>query len=110
MSNSKSKNNQIRYALRDCAEQNRLYPELFFIPKEKDIDALMVGSIVKLIFINQHTNEAERMWVTITSIYNNQYTGILSNNPELIDNLKIKDEVHFYRCHIANIYQVDSRL
>lgn len=105
MSNSKSKSNQLNYTLRDCAEQNRLYPELFFIPKPSDINSLQVGSIVKLIFINLHTSESERMWVTITEINQDEYVGLLSNNPELITGLKFKDKVIFHKSNIANIYQ-----
>lgn len=105
MSQSKSMSNQLNYTLRDCAEQNRLYPELFFIPKATDIDSLKVGSIVKLIFINSHTDEVERMWVTITEIHSNEYVGLLSNKPELITGLKFNDKVHFHKAHIANIFQ-----
>lgn len=104
MSHNKSKPTQISYTLRDCAEQNRLYPELFFIPKNSDIDSLVIGSIVKLFFINSHTHETEGMWVTITKILDNELEGFLSNKPDLIDGLKFRDTVHFHRSNIANIY------
>lgn len=85
----------------------REHPDTFYVPSMKIIRSLKKGDIVKLMFINEKQGQfhAERMWVIITQIKGDNFTGELDNDPYEIQNLKAGDEIHFKSRHIMAIYE-----
>lgn len=45
---------------------------------------------------------AERMWVEITERDGNNFTGLLTNEPQYIENLKLGDKIHFQTNNIMD--------
>ena len=77
---------------------NKKHPTTFEIPTEKELSKVDVGTLVKLIFDGK-----ERMWVKVIKRDNNNFEGILDNDPF---NLPIKsgDKVKFKKDNITDIY------
>lgn len=75
-------------------------------PSQQVIQKLKVGNYVKLIFNFESTNEehpsAERMWVIITAINNDKFTGKLDNDPFFLHELFAGDQIHFEHQHIIS--------
>ena len=82
------------------------YPYTFYKPSSEVISQLKVGNEVKLIFEFESDDpeapRAERMWVEITSIADDGFTGTLDNEPAYIQDIKYQDPVEFQACHIAD--------
>ena len=82
--------------------------DTFFIPDEKERNSQEINNKVRLHFIlknhSQNNPRAERMWVIITKRIEGEitkYTGILTNQPVYIKDLKINDEIEFDADNIA---------
>jgi death-on-curing protein len=92
----------------DAKKMNEEHPLTFHIPSNAEIKALDIGNSVKLIFnvdAPEHdTPGGERMWVTITKVTKNGFTGTLDNDPMVLRGLKYKDVVKFKDYNIASIY------
>lgn len=67
------------YRLDNCVLRNKQHPDTFEIPSKERIRALKPGEYVKLIFLGGQG--AERMWVSITKIAGDKFTGKLANTP-----------------------------
>jgi death-on-curing protein len=90
----------------DGKKRNQEHPDTFEIPSQKEIHALTVGSFIKLGFEVDETKESatsERMWVEITAIDNNEFTGRLRNDPATIRGLKYDDAISFKDLHILTV-------
>jgi hypothetical protein len=91
-----------RWSLTSGVEQNRLYPETFWIPDESLKDEIVPGTRVKLMF-EMNDGYGERMWVDVTSVKKNRLAGTLSNTPALIPRLAPGDKIKFHRDDIIDI-------
>lgn len=92
--------------VRDIAKES---PYTFYVPSDELIKMLSVGELVKLMFVNNartdtDTMQAERMWVEIIQIDNDNFVGKLDNQPYEIQGLNAGNEVHFKDYHIMNVY------
>lgn len=91
------------YSLMDGVEQNKKYPESFYIPEEEDKDLIYPGVSCKLGFEPKLPYKlTERMWVEVTGKTKTGFVGTLSNQPV---NLRLKpgDKVYFESKHILDI-------
>lgn len=84
-------------------------PYTFYVPSDKLIKMLGVGDLVKLMFVNNKRTDtdvmqAERMWVEIIKINNDNFVGKSDNQPYEIQGLNAGDEIHFKNYHIMNVY------
>jgi len=83
----------------------RSAPYTYFLPSERERDALRPGNLVKLIFRSRPPGvkwDAERMWVKLTAILPEGYEGTLDNQPSDMPQLKPDAPVHFQRFHIIS--------
>jgi death-on-curing protein len=97
------------WVLLNVRKQAKKYPDTFHIPFEEDIDALKIGSIIKLIFhIEDESVGGERMWVLITEINNDEFVGELDSSPTIIRGLHYKDKISFKAEHIASIWDDEN--
>jgi hypothetical protein len=78
----------------------------FYKPSKEITQNLEVGNIVKLTFEFDSKNEehpgAERMWVEITEINDDQFVGKLDNHPFYLHELYAGDEIKFEHKHIID--------
>lgn len=99
------------WTLVDARAMATMHPNTFEIPTSDEIKSLKKGSLVKLIFDITDRKPGqplgEKMWVEITSIKNDDYTGRLDNDPKYIKSLHTGSEVDFEVENIASIW-VDS--
>lgn len=97
----------MEWILENVEETSLLHPETFFIPSEQERNTQQAGKMVRLHFVLTNPGaagpRAERMWVEITGQdqVSRQYTGILTNAPEVLKMLKLGDTVQFEPKHIA---------
>ena len=91
-----------RWHLRSGVEQNRLYPDSFWIPGESEKALIEPGTTVKLMF-EMRDGWGERMWVNVTSVKKDRFVGILHNQPVGIPRLGSGDTVKFHRADIIDI-------
>ncbi len=80
-------------------------PYTFYLPSSERLAALAVGDLVKLIIRGVPPGEeydAERMWVTITSIIDDEMVGELANEPLDIPQLSPGDKIKFHRWNIVD--------
>lgn len=100
------------FMLENTVAEHNENPRTFRIPSKDEIDALEMGTLVKLIFLLNEPMEdgceAERMWVKITEHNNNEFKGILDNKPFFLKNIKCGDEICFKGENIATIYGGES--
>ena len=96
------------YTLENVQEVHMQFPRTFIIPTEEEIEDLKIDDLVKLIFcLPEETDNdcrAERMWVQITEISEDGFSGILDNEPYYIQNLHSGDLITFQKKHIAAIF------
>jgi len=93
------------YKLEDGEQLNKKNPRTFHIPSKVERDTLKTGDIVKLIFLfDDEGSMPERMWVKIISKDENQYKGILDNDPYTTKTIKAGDDVIFGSENIIQIY------
>jgi len=93
----------------DGEQMNAVYPDTFWIPSEADRRSIKLGYLVKLMFaVPDSENDddgvgAERMWVSVTTIAGDTFTGALANSPFFLNDIKFGDEVMFEPKHIIAI-------
>lgn len=82
-------------------------PYTFFLPSAAEIAAVVTGDLVKLTFEYLHETEkwgAERMWVIVEEVRDNEISGVLANQPsEPTTSLEAGAMVRFARHHIISI-------
>ena len=92
--------------LDDIIEHAKGFKYTFYVPPNSVIDRLGHGNEVRLRFniINPVSKgpEAERMWVGITERDGNNFTGLLTNEPQYIGDLKLGDKIHFQTKNIMD--------
>lgn len=92
--------------LEDAKKTAAEFPYTFYSPSSEVISQLKVGNEVKLIFEFESDDPeapgAERMWVEITTITDDGFTGTLDNEPAYIQDIKYQDPVEFQACHIVD--------
>lgn len=97
------------FTLVDGIEINRKHPSSFYIPTQEEINSLTPGNIVKVGFEEQGKS-GERMWVTVSEINGDDFTGILDNEPYDLETIKLGDEVKFSTKHILGVYEEEAAL
>ncbi|WP_340199623.1 DUF2185 domain-containing protein [Ascidiimonas sp. W6] len=94
------------WKLIDAEELAKEYKYTFYKPSKEITQKLKIGNLVKLIFyfesINEEHPSAERMWVKITKINDNQFAGTLDNHPFYIHELQAGDIINFEHKHIID--------
>lgn len=104
-----SDNSKPGYALVDPRPIAAEAPYTFFLPTQEQLAALGEGDLVKLIFEQDLPGEewvAERMWVRIITVREDDLTGVLESLPDELP-LQAGDEVQFSRYHVTAIYWLD---
>lgn len=79
-------------------------PNTFMIPSAADKEAIKPGDCVKLIFCGAECDMPERMWVVVTAIDGDRFTGTLDNEPFVLDGIRFGDEVNFGPEHVIDIH------
>jgi len=86
-------------------------PYTFFLPSASELAAVTDGDLVKLLFDYPHPTEkwaAERMWVMVESVDDDELLGVLDNVPdEPTSPLKVGDQITFKRHNILAIQWKD---
>lgn len=104
------------WALDNGEERHRDAPKTFWTPSLQNRQKLQVGDYAKLIFrisvtSNDEPESFERMWVLVRERVGNDYLGVLTNNPQTIDENEILwngTELPFSPCHIIDIQVRDE--
>ena len=95
----------MKFTLIDGVTRNAENPDTFEIPTEEERRCVVPDDLVKVGFeMEDEDLGGERMWVEVTSVDGEQFTGTLSNHPIVID-LAFGDEVRFGLKHILSIYE-----
>jgi len=88
-------------------------PYTFFLPSPAELQAIEVGDLVKLLFeygIEAEKWDAERMWVTVTSIEGNEAVGRLDNEPdEPRSPVRLGDFIGFDRRHALAVLWAEGK-
>ena len=93
------------WSLENIYKRNKEAPYTFYIPSEEVTSILSIGDIVKLIFVGETENEdcaGERMWVEIIHRNEENFKGVLTNEPYYLKELKAGQEVSFQAKHICD--------
>lgn len=81
-------------------------PYSFWLPSPEVVQRLAPGNQVKLIFAFESDDpeapRAERMWVTVDAVSENEFRGTLDNQPEYMTGIGIGEAVTFSARHIIN--------
>jgi len=96
------------YTLVDAKKKNIEHPNSFEIPSKAEINSLKSGDYVKLIFEEEGAN-SERMWVKIMSIGNDNFHGVLMNDPFNLTSIKDGDLVVFNSKNIIEVIYENRR-
>ena len=92
--------------LEDAQKIAEEYTYTFYKPSKEVVSQLKAGNQAKLIFTFESEDpeapRAERMWVEITEVTQNGFSGYLDNDPAYIKDLKYKDPVEFNEHHIID--------
>jgi hypothetical protein len=94
-----------RWHLMSGVEQNRQYPETFWIPDDEK-QAITPGMGVRLIFEMRdgwRKRWGERMWVTVDAVDGHRVVGTLDNQPAGIPRLDAGAKIKFTRDDIIDI-------
>ncbi len=91
-----------RWHLVSGVDQNRRYPESFFIPSEDERRSVQPGDVVKIYF-SMKDGWAERMWVEVRAVKRRHIVGTLNNQPIGIPRLCSGDKVRFRPEHIIDM-------
>jgi hypothetical protein len=87
-------------------------PYTFFLPSENELLAVAPGDLVKLTLVGLpggHNYEAERMWVKVTGVADDDLTGSLENEPFELHQLRIGDSIRFNRFQVIDIIWSQDR-
>jgi hypothetical protein len=106
------------FYLDDATEYERLYPDIYQIPKEEDRKNLRVGDLVKLIFrfadewSPRKDNECERMWVEVLAADEEElnYQGKLLNTPRLHSAIGEGHELWFHPLHVFSLERAEDQI
>jgi uncharacterized protein YegJ (DUF2314 family) len=90
------------FALDDA--EARAAESSFAIPDIAMRERLLVGDLVKLIFVQSGGAAVERMWVEVTSVTERGYQGRLDNDPTQIPGLSAGEVVAFEPRHIMSVW------
>lgn len=92
------------WVLANAAQIAKEHPYTFYKPSLKITNQLKKGDIAKVIFefesVNPDHPTAERMWVLISKIEKDSFTGELDNHPYYIHELFAGDTITFQHKHI----------
>lgn len=92
--------------LEDARELAETAPYTFYVPSTEVIAMLQPGDTVNLMFRceedEQDDDVVERLWVRITDIAGDDFTGELDDEPEVIQDLQAGDEITFTSYHIID--------
>lgn len=95
------------YFLHDPRPTAKNSPYTFFLPDQAEIENVGKGDLVRLAFDYLHETKdwaAERMWVIVHQIGEDEILGALENHPaEPTSPLKAGDAIAFKRFHILDI-------
>jgi len=93
--------------LEDARELAEAAPYTFYIPSTEVIAMLRPGDVVKLVFRNDEddADNGEALWLRLSEIDGDDFTGLLENPPAVTPGLQLGDEIEFCSYHI-----VDTRL
>ena len=98
------------WRLDSVIELHKEAPYTFCMPSEYVLNKLVVGDLVKLIFLSDQEHEeycGERMWVEITNRSGNDLIGTLQNDPIYIKELVYGQEIKFTLEHICDTMYED---
>lgn len=96
------------YTLMDGEERNAAHPDTFEIPSLEDREGVLPGTTVKLGFeVKDKDLAGERMWVEVTAVDGDQFTGTIANDPIVIDG-KYGDPVSFEPKNILSIWEEEE--
>lgn len=90
----------------DGVEKNLKFPKTFNIPTKQEILRLKINDYVKVGFIHSKKNEdefSERMWIKIDKINNDDFEGLLYNDPVICKDLEFEDRICFETKNILDI-------
>jgi uncharacterized protein YegJ (DUF2314 family) len=93
---------KVGWVLADVVARHAAAPETFRVPSEDAVAALQVGDRVKLV-VEPATGIAERMWVVVTAVGDEELEGTLASDPAELRVLRAGDAVQFERRHVAAI-------
>ncbi len=93
------------YTLDNAVETHREFPTTFFIPSQEDREHLREGDFAKLIFRIDVDDEihVERMWVIVSKVRPESYTGVLDNDPYCTEEIRSGIQVEFLADHVIQI-------
>ncbi len=97
------------WELESAEERHLAAPDSFPIPSEEERANVLVGSKVKLLFLNRGHDENgdyiqhEPLWVKVTEASESRYIGILEGRPKTSDVLSLGSRIAFGPEHIASI-------
>ncbi len=92
------------WRLEDVVVRQRESPRSYPIPRAAERSGLIVGDLVKLVFLLETPGEVEgeRMWVEVDQVVDGGFVGRLANEPQFVP-LKLDDEVRFEPRHVASV-------
>ena len=90
------------WALADAVEKHAAAPRPSASRATRPSAAVRVGDRVKLI-VEPSTGLAERMWVTVTAVGDEELEGSLASDPAELRGLHAGDAVQFERRHVVAI-------
>ena len=90
------------WMLADVVEKHAAAPGTFAIPTDEAVAAVQVGDRVKLVF-EPSSGLAERMWVTVTAVGEQELEGSLGSDPAELRGLHAGDSVQFERRHVMAV-------
>jgi hypothetical protein len=95
------------WGLLDAQAQHDAFPDAFPIPSGQERQGLVVGDLVKLVFVLEEAPatgpNAERMWVEVLARRGEGYEGRLTNRPTVIPDLDEGTLLEFDHRHVAGI-------
>lgn len=95
--------------LANGVELNAQSPETFWVPSADIKSALRTGDFVKLVFIGAKDEMPERMWVIVTAIDGDKFTGTLDNQPFTLTGISYGDRVEFGAENIIDVHGGDAQ-
>ena len=84
-------------------------PYTFYIPSASKLESIEIGDEVQVIFrsVPIYSYGGERMWVRLDKIEGENLSGLLSNEPEDMPQLKKGTRIDFFRWQIIDIVWQD---
>jgi hypothetical protein len=101
-----------RYEIDDPQPTAEGAPYTYYLPGENELLALAPGDMAQIVFRSIPPGrkwDAERMWLTITSVDRDGLRGTLGNQPWDMPQLKVGDLVEFKRSDVISIVWDEDR-